>query len=506
MFSNITPLNWFNTLRRLKKEGNFDGHLGKELGLLPGRKAFASQLQGVTKHKPTRILTEAATPETKHVKPHKPRKGIKAMLAQSGAIGEDGEPHGEDGEPHELYSFPALSPDSAPAASPVSAATHRTLLSPVSSSFRQRLDTVAPHTSPAKVAHDEEYLRAEAESKGQTEKAREHEERMAKERKMLIERLALGRQARKQAAALRVDKANKEIATKAATKIQAVGRGRKARLTVAALKANRSTGGSSAPAAEAPRSPGASVRDATAVLLSPSMAETRRTPRPTPPSPQDPMERMEAGLPPKTVPPKVSGGQFKAPSGRKVRTETEVLGALSRALFGPPSRVRAVLPTNSPPKLRPLGAARAAAAAKPTKSSPQKVAKKTPSPAKASPAKSTAKKSPVRTSPTKEPSALALKIKKAAQEKTKQEAEEKAKAALHEAQPAAAPAPAPKTPTTVLAILLKAKWPGTLRMARQVLTDAEIEAKIGEPITSMNHTPEKTRKLKLALREYFKSK
>jgi len=88
MFSNTTPLNWYNTLRRLKKEGDFNGYLGKELGLLPGRKAFASQLQGLTtKHRPTHVISEAAAPLAKKVnKVHKVNRKLQEDVKKAGVL------------------------------------------------------------------------------------------------------------------------------------------------------------------------------------------------------------------------------------------------------------------------------------------------------------------------------------------------------------------------------------------------------------------------------------
>jgi hypothetical protein len=130
MFSNTTPLNWYNTLRRLKKEGDFNGHLGKELGLLPGRKAFTSQLMGATKHKPTHILTEAATPATKHIKAHKPRKNVKALMAQYGASEGD------------TLNSPSV-PDSAPAATPAVESVHRQVQNPPIIRLESELNSAA---------------------------------------------------------------------------------------------------------------------------------------------------------------------------------------------------------------------------------------------------------------------------------------------------------------------------------------------------------------------------
>ena len=52
-----------------------------------------------------------------------------------------------------------------------------------------------------------------------------------------------------------------------------------------------------------------------------------------------------------------------------------------------------------------------------------------------------------------------------------------------------------------------AKWPGTLAIARKHMSNEEIEKVIGEPLVlpvgekSKQYTPEKTKKLKAALRE-----
>jgi len=449
MFSNTTPLNWFNTLRRLKKEGNFEGHLGKELGLLPGRKAFTSQLQGATKHKPTHILTEAATPATKHIKAHKPRKNIKVAMALSGATG-------GDNEPHELYSFPALSPESNPVAdAPSSAGTQRTLLSPSPSrnTFRARLEAaredIETLKSPERVEHHPGEL----------------DERKAE--------------------------AEDRIRALAAAKIQAGGRGRKARLTLASLKAEKA-----AAVRAAPPSPEASVRDATAALLSPSTAVTRNTPAKTPPSPQDPLARMEAGLPPK-----VSGGHFtRASSAKKakVRSESEVLNALSRLAYGTPPRSKGVptlLPkaktpsppkkAPSPPKIKGLGAAKAAAVAKAKPVTPVKPT---------TPAKP---KTPVQeVKAQKTPESMRSRIKKAATKLLEEQAEK----ALEGQQEA------PKKSFDRLS-LKTAKWPGTLAIARKHMSNEEIEKVIGEPLVlpvgekSKQYTPEKTKKLKAALNE-----
>jgi len=79
MFSNTTPLNWHGTLRRLRKEGDM-GQLGRDMGILPGRKSFTAQLMGLTtKHRPTHVINEAAAPLAKKVdKVHKVNNKLQA--------------------------------------------------------------------------------------------------------------------------------------------------------------------------------------------------------------------------------------------------------------------------------------------------------------------------------------------------------------------------------------------------------------------------------------------
>ena len=68
MLSNTSPLNWQSTLRRLRKDAQM-GQLGKDIGILPGRKTFNAQLNGLTtKHRPTHVISAAAEPaENKQV-------------------------------------------------------------------------------------------------------------------------------------------------------------------------------------------------------------------------------------------------------------------------------------------------------------------------------------------------------------------------------------------------------------------------------------------------------
>ena len=88
MLNNNTPLNWHGTLRRLRKEGDM-GQLGRDIGILPGRKTFSAQLMGLTtKHKPTHIISEAAAPESKAVKAHRANKKVKSTVKSAGATGE----------------------------------------------------------------------------------------------------------------------------------------------------------------------------------------------------------------------------------------------------------------------------------------------------------------------------------------------------------------------------------------------------------------------------------
>jgi len=90
MFSNTTPLNWHSTLRRLRKEGDM-GQLGRDMGVLPGRKTFSSQLQGmVTKHKPSYMISEAAAPAAKRVnKVHKINKKLQSEVKKARASASD---------------------------------------------------------------------------------------------------------------------------------------------------------------------------------------------------------------------------------------------------------------------------------------------------------------------------------------------------------------------------------------------------------------------------------
>ena len=90
MFSNSTPLNWHSTLKRLRKEGDM-GQLGRDMGILPGRRTFTSQLMGMTtKHRPTQVISEAAAPLEKSVnKLHKVNKKLQKVVKKAGASKED---------------------------------------------------------------------------------------------------------------------------------------------------------------------------------------------------------------------------------------------------------------------------------------------------------------------------------------------------------------------------------------------------------------------------------
>ena len=85
MFANSSPLNWHSTLRRLKKEGNM-GDLGKELGVIPGKKSLENMLNGAVKSRPSHIIKVATNPAKKVVdNVHKPNKRVKKVVQQAGA-------------------------------------------------------------------------------------------------------------------------------------------------------------------------------------------------------------------------------------------------------------------------------------------------------------------------------------------------------------------------------------------------------------------------------------
>ena len=115
MFSNTTPLNWYNTLRRLKKEGDFNGYLGKELGFLPGHKAFTSKLLGLpTKHRPSLVISEAAAPVAKKVnRVHKVNKKLQEDVKNAGVLTSEeiaAELPSTPPEPETIYAPPETPP------------------------------------------------------------------------------------------------------------------------------------------------------------------------------------------------------------------------------------------------------------------------------------------------------------------------------------------------------------------------------------------------------------
>ena len=165
-----------------------------------------------------------------------------------------------------------------------------------------------------------------------------------------------------------------------------------------------------------------------------------------------------------------------------MRSETEVRGALSRLLYGSPQNTKAapsLLPkakTPSPPKIKGLGAARAAAVAKAAKA-----------------------KTPVKE---KTPAKTPVKEKTPAKVKTPVKVKTPAKAEV-----TTIPEPAAQKKSLDRAMLITAKWPRTLEIAKKHMTVEEIEKVIGEPLVhplgskSKQYTPEKTKKLKAALKE-----
>ena len=85
MMSSSTPLNWHSTLRRLKKDDVMGG-LGKELGILPGRKKSLEAMLSGAISKSTPILASAAISPVKVVnRIHKPNRATKKVVSEASA-------------------------------------------------------------------------------------------------------------------------------------------------------------------------------------------------------------------------------------------------------------------------------------------------------------------------------------------------------------------------------------------------------------------------------------
>jgi len=319
MFSNSTPLNWHSTLRRLRKEGDM-GQLGRDMGILPGRKTFTSQLMGmVTKHRPTQVISEAAAPLEKSVnKLHKVNKRLQKVVKKAGATKEDA-PVPTDSTEIE-GALEAIPPGPKHAETPPKAAKPPTPKPP----------TPTPATEENKEEEEEEdeaaaaYKRASARKKARSS----------------------------------VKKASSLSSRSGGTGGRTLSYGDEEGYVTASSGEEEGSPlrrTSKTPAPKTPKAP-STVKSATAAMLStavsPAIARaiTKRAPISTPKSPDDPLERMEQGLQQRQAKPKTPKPSAKSPKKRK--GVLHAIGDAIHTMFGK-THTEPLLPVIQPAKKTP---------------------------------------------------------------------------------------------------------------------------------------------------------